>query len=213
MDWRLPRLAEKSPRCSMHRETAEAESLEWVTPGHPLFESVRRHTLSRSRPELGKGACFYSVSHDRPARIDFYRARVVDGLGQTVHERLFALQVAEGGDCSLQEPSVLGNLMEAPTPGELPAVAREPEATGWLHQEALQPFLADVRAERLQEVDRIAAHIELSLTELLQKADEEIGRAQEDADQKLQGAEGRLAMAEARHAELLARRDRPAAGA
>jgi hypothetical protein len=96
----------------------------------------------------------------------------------------------------------------APVPGELPAVAYQPEPAGWLHEHALQPFLADVRAERLQEVDRIAAHIELSLTELLQKADEEIGRAQEDVDAKRQGAEGRLAQAEARHAELLARRDR-----
>jgi SNF2 family DNA or RNA helicase len=206
-DWKLPRLIEKYPRCSTDRTTAETESLEWVTPGHPLFEAVRRHTLTRSRPELGKGACFYSVQHDRPARIDFYRARVVDGLGLTVHERLFALQVTDG-DCSLQEPSVLGNLTAAPLHGELPAVAYQPEPTGWLHEHALQPFLAEVRAERLQEVERIAAHIELSLTELLQKADEEIGRAQEDVDLKRQGAEGRLAQAEARHAELLVRRDR-----
>jgi hypothetical protein len=43
---------------------------------------------------------------------------------------------------------------------------------------------------------------------LLQRADEEIGRAAFDVDQKLLGAEGRLAQAETRHAELLARRDR-----
>src|SRR5208282_4978153 len=51
-------------------------------------------------------------------------------------------------------------------------------------------------------------HVELSLTELLQRADEEIGRAAADVDQKHPGAEGRLAQAETRHAELLARRDR-----
>jgi Domain of unknown function (DUF3883) len=50
--------------------------------------------------------------------------------------------------------------------------------------------------------------VELSLTELLQRADEEIGRAFADVEQKLPGAEGRLAQAETRHAELLARRDR-----
>ncbi len=60
----------------------------------------------------------------------------------------------------------------------------------------------------MAEVDRISAHVELSLTELLQRADEEIGRAAADVEQKLPGAEGRLAQAEARHAELLARRDR-----
>jgi Domain of unknown function (DUF3883) len=50
--------------------------------------------------------------------------------------------------------------------------------------------------------------VELSLTELLQRADEEIGRSASDVEQKLPGSEGRLAQAETRHAELLARRDR-----
>ena len=51
-------------------------------------------------------------------------------------------------------------------------------------------------------------HVELSLTELIQKADDEIGRAAIEVEQGAQGAEGRLAQAEARHAELLARRER-----
>jgi hypothetical protein len=72
----------------------------------------------------------------------------------------------------------------------------------------LSSFLDQVRAERLAENDRVAAHVELSLTELLQKADEEIGRAAAEVEQKVGGAEGRLAQAETRHAELLARRDR-----
>jgi hypothetical protein len=45
------------------------------------------------------------------------------------------------------------------------------------------------------------------LTELLQKADDEIGRGAAEVEQGVQGAEGRLAMAEERHAKLLQRRD------
>jgi len=45
-----------------------------------------------------------------------------------------------------------------------------------------------------------------------QRADEEIGRAASDVEQKLPGAEGRLAQAESRHAELLVRRDRRCTG-
>ncbi len=52
-------------------------------------------------------------------------------------------------------------------------------------------------------MDRITAHVELSLTELLQRADEEIARVYLDVERKIQGAEGRLAVAESRHAELL----------
>jgi len=207
-EWRLPALAAKYPRCSTDREVAEKNSLEWVTPGHPLFEAVRRHTSSLAVDAFGKGACFYSIQHDQPARIDFYRARVVDGLGQVIHERLFAVEVAEGKDPALREPGILGNFTPADPPKTLPPAALLPEATSWLHTTAFQPFLEETRKDRLSEVERIASHVELSLTELLQKADEEIGKAASDVDKKLPGAEGRLAMAEVRHSELLARRDR-----
>ena len=132
----------------------------------------------------------------------------MDGLGHVVHERLFAVEVPESGEPRLQEPSLLGNFSPAERPAELPAAAYLPEATTWLHDHALAPFLEETAKDRLSEVDRVAAHVELSLTELLQRADEEIGRAATDVDLKLAGAEGRLAMAESRHSELLARRER-----
>lgn len=207
-DWKLPALADRYPRCSTDREAAETEKLEWVTPGHPLFEAIRRHTRARALDVLATGATFYSLQHECLARIDFYRARVVDGLGQVVHERLFAVEIADVGEPRLQEPGLLGNFAPAEPPSQLPAVANLPEVTTWLHENALAPFLEETRNERLSEVDRVSSHVELSLTELLQRADEEIGRAASDAELKLAGAEGRLAQAETRHAELLARRDR-----
>lgn len=207
-DWRLPALVDRYPRCSTDRDAAEEHNLEWVTPGHPLFEAIRRHSYEQALDVLAKGATFHSLQHDRPARIDFYRARVVDGLGRVIHERLFAVEIGEEGDARLREPVVLGDLVPAPPPHELPGLATAPEVTAWLHENALGPFLEEARRDRLAEVERVAAHVELSLTELLQRADEEIGRAAGDAELKATGAEGRLAQAEARHAELLSRRDR-----
>ncbi len=207
-DWKLSALADRYPRCSTDRESAETQKLEWVTPGHPLFEAIRRYTHTQALGVLGKGATFHSLQHEQPARIDFYRARVVDGLGQIVHERLFAVEIAEGGEPRLGEPGLLGNFTPTDPPAELPVVAALPEATAWLHEHALAPFLDETRNDRLAEVDRVAAHVELSLTELLQRADEEIGRAAAMVEQKVAGAEGRLAQAETRHAELLSRRER-----
>jgi superfamily II DNA or RNA helicase len=206
--WKLPALADKYSRCSTDREIAETHNLEWVTPGHPLFEAIRRHTYSQALDVFGKGATFYSLQHDAPARIDFYRARVVDGLGQVIHERLFAVEVSNDGKPTLREPNILGNFTPTNPPKVLPQVATLPEATAWLNERALSPFLEETRKDRLAEVDRIRAHVELSLTELLERADEEIGRAQEAVDRGEQGAEGRLAQAEGRHAELLQRRER-----
>jgi SNF2 family DNA or RNA helicase len=207
-DWKLPALATRYPRLSTDRETADKNNLEWVTPGHPLFEALRRHALNQSRPVFGKGACFHSLLHDRPVRLDFYRARVVDGLGNVIHERLFVVEITESSEPALREPSLLGDCTPAEAPKNLPSVAALPEATAWLNQHALTPFLEEVRTERLAEIDRIAAHVELSLTELLQKADEEIGKAEAEIEKKVTGAEGRFAQAEARHAELMERREK-----
>lgn len=52
------------------------------------------------------------------------------------------------------------------------------------------------------QLEAVSAHIELSLTELLQWADDEIGRAHEAVDRGEQGAEGRLTQAEVREESL-----------
>jgi SNF2 family DNA or RNA helicase len=207
-DWRLPALAAKYPRSSTDRAVAEKNSLEWVTPGHPLFEALRRHTYSLAGEALGKGACFYSLQHDAPSRIDFYRARIVDGMGVVIHERFFAVELKIGQQPVLREPGIVGNFTPAQPPANMPSAAHLPEQTSWLQAAAFQPFLDETRRDRLTEIDRIAEHVELSLTELLQKVDEEIGKAATDVDKKLPGAEGRLAQAENRHADLMRRRQR-----
>ena len=207
-DWRLPELLSRYPRLSTEREAAEKHNLEWVTPGHPLFEALRRHSFDMGRDAFAKGACFHSLEHEAPARLDFYKARVVDGLGHVVHERLFTVELADGCAPRLREPDILGNLTPAQASDGLPPAASLPEATTWLNEHALTPFIDEVRAERLAEVDRIADHVELSLTEVLQRVDLEIGRASEELEKQVTGAEGRLAQAEARHDEALARRDR-----
>jgi hypothetical protein len=121
---------------------------------------------------------------------------------------LFVVELSADGAASLRELDVLGNLTPADAATPRPSVASVPEATAWLNEHVLMPFLDEVRAERLAEIDRVATHVELSLTEVLQRIDEEIGRAADEVEKGTAGAEGRLAQAESRHADVLARRDR-----
>ena len=179
-----------------------------MTPGHPLFEALRQHAVAVSVEALKDGACLYSVDATSALRLDFYRARAVDGRGNTVNERLFVVQLEPAHEPVLREPGVLGNLVPATKPTELPAVAGMPEATGWLHQTALRPFLEQIRAERLAEVQRVRAHVEFSLTELIAREDEKIGKWAELAERGVEGAAGNLKQAEDRHAELVNRRER-----
>ena len=207
-DWKFSTILSHYPRLSTDRETAEKHHLEWAAPGHSLFEALRLHSLQLGYNVFAEGACFYSLQHDAPARLDFYTARVVDGLGHKVHERLFAVELAEQRAPQIRELDFLGNLIPAPTPGELPPPANLPEEDAWLHEHAMIPFIAEVRKERINEIERITEHVKLSLGEVVYRIDGEIGRANEDLEKGVPGASGRLKQAETRCAEAVERRDR-----
>ena len=208
LDWKFQPVAARYPRFSTDRETAEHNNLEWVTPGHPLFESLRRHAVAKSQDVMHSGASFYSLEVTEPTRIDFYRARVVDGLGHVVHERLFAVYMNDSGAMRLSEVTVLGNLQPAPAPSVVPGLASLPEPIEWLQANALAPFLQEVRGDRAAEVDRVAKHIELSLTELIAREDQRIAKLEEDVNKGVEGAAGNLKQAEDRQTALIHRRDK-----
>ena len=205
-DWRIGSLATRYSRLSTDRETADAEKVEWVTPGHPLFEALRRHAVWETRVALAEGACFISLECDAPMRLDVYRASVVDGLGDTIHQRLFVVRRDEAGHLSLHEPGVLADLQPTGRPQLLPDLAEAEEAHGWLTEHALAPFIEEVRRDRGAEIDRIAEHVRLSLNELIDREDRNIGRIVDEVDRGVEGAVGLLKIAEDRHQALLERR-------
>ena len=82
-----------------------------------------------------------------------------------------------------------------------------PEAVSFLQERALTPFLEEVKAERVSEVERIRHHVELALSELIARADDDIGRYADEKDRNLEGAAGRLAIAIEKHDQLCRRRE------
>lgn len=64
-------------------------TFDWVTPGHPLFETVRESLMETVEPELQHGAVFFDVHRSLPARLMVYSAAIRDGLGNVLHRRLF----------------------------------------------------------------------------------------------------------------------------
>jgi len=206
--WKHGEVATRYPRFSTDRTTADEHHDEWVTPGHPLFEALRLHAWDVAQTDLGKGSCYYSVEHTMPSRLDFYRARIVDGLGRVVHERLFVVELSEGESPALREPSVLGDFQSAPLPANLPPIASALGGLAFLNAGPMSDFLAEVQAERIAELDRVAKHIEISLTELISREDEKLGRYNEDKERGAEGAAGLVAQTITRMKELEDRRER-----
>ena len=78
----------------------------------------------------------------------------------------------------------------------------------WLNEHAFTPFIDEVRAERVSEVERIADHVELSLTEVLLRNRPRDWPAPPRMWLIKSLAQRAAGPAEARHDEAMARRER-----
>ena len=147
-------------------------TLEWVTPGHPLFECVREDLISQATNDLQRGSVFYDLQCQEPYRLDFFAASIKDGRDHQIHRRLFAVQIAADGILGIKQPTVLLDLALAPRGTALPATNSMPDrhaAEEFLIQNALTFLLSDVVAQRSHEVDIVSQHLEISLNELIHR--------------------------------------------
>jgi superfamily II DNA or RNA helicase len=147
-------------------------TLEWVTPGHPLFESVREHLQERVQDDLQRGAVFFDLHRQEPARLDVFSAGISDGIGNVLHRRLFVVQTAMDGTMDVRQPTLFLDLSLAPIGTEVPHGDGLPEkerVEQILIEQALQPFLDEITAQRQKEIETIERHMEISLNELIHR--------------------------------------------
>ncbi len=80
-------------------------TLEWVTPGHPLFEAVREDVTDQTTHDLQRGSVFYDLNCKAPYRLDFFAASIKDGRDHQLHRRLFAVQIEPRSSRREEAPS------------------------------------------------------------------------------------------------------------
>jgi len=149
-------------------------TLEWVTPGHSLFECVRENVWERVQSDLNRGTLFYDINRNEPGRLDVFSAAIRDGRGNTLHRRLFIVETEMSGAMTVRQPTLFLDLALVPasdapkTPENttLPELDRVEHA---LVEEALQPFLNEIAAQREKEIATIATHVEISLNALIDR--------------------------------------------
>ncbi len=145
---------------------------EWVTPGHPLFETVRQTLWEQVREGLARGSVFYDLHSSTAYHLDVFSASVKDGLGNELHRRLFVVQAGHDGQLLVRQPTIFLDLALAPigtappTVETFPARERREQA---LTEQCLTAFLAEIAAQRKKETDTIRRHIEISLNELIHR--------------------------------------------
>jgi superfamily II DNA or RNA helicase len=150
----------------------QAPTLEWVTPGHPLFEAVRQAIAALAQDDMERGAVFYDLQRKEPGCLDLFSVRIDDGRGRTLRQHLYIVETAADGTLAVREPTLLLDLQPAltgttpPDPATLPAVD---VAESVLLEGKLLALVDEVRRERTREIEIVSRHVEVSMAALLDK--------------------------------------------
>ncbi len=206
-NWKLPPLARKYERiCFDRSQLLKDDRLEWVTPGHPLFEAVRRQIWEHTQPQIRQGTIFYSLDLEQSAILELFIAGVADGTGDILHRRLFLVETDAGGNRRLRDPNyVLDLIVPDKQPQVVPQIVIDDKTTSFLFEKGLQGFVQEVSSEREHELDLIERSVRTCFEELIQKRNDVLSKhllAQDNGDQSAVG----LAELEAQKLQELQRR-------
>jgi len=215
LEARFGRLGREYARiCFDKAYLAKEPTLEWVTPGHPLFESVRECVLDNVEDDLRRGAVFYDLNRTEESCLDVFAVSIKDGRANTLHRRLFVVESRADGQMALRQPTLFLDVVPAPSvfsqsAGGTPARALSPTTTnapqpdrsaveGFLVEQGLQPWLAETEAQRGGEIERVARHIEISLNALIDRQQHQLAEFlnRQVAGQTTAGLDGLIAQAE-----------------
>ena len=147
-------------------------TLEWVTPGHPLFEVVRQDVLDQVQEDLRRGSVFYDLHSKDPYRLDVFTASICDGMRKEIHKRIFVVQTDLAGAMTIRQPTIFLDLSVASSQVIIPDDSKLPSKEQIeisLVEKALKPFLQDISKDREKEIEIVTRHVTISLDELINR--------------------------------------------
>lgn len=194
--------------------------LEFIGPGHPLFEGVVERVLQEYGSSLRQGAVFYNADATEPTVLWLLKCGVEDGRGHPVGERLFAIHLT-AGRFRKSQPYALLDLKTPEAEPDLAAELRrqatdEDRTIEWSLEEVTPGYFGEITDRRTRELAIKEKYIRKSLQFLISESAKKITRYDgqlrqlgSDDDQKRLSLQGNRAQEDARRTELSLRlRDR-----
>jgi len=185
----------------------EEPTLEWVTPGHPLFEAVREYVTEQTQDDLRQGTIFYDVHTEKTYRLDVFIAKIEDGEGHVLHERLYVMKITTDGSITSHQPTIFLDLIPISEGVDLPETDPLPDrqqVENELIEGPLQTLLTEVTQNRKREIEKISRHVEISLKTIIDRVQVQFAGIMDkiNAGSDEPGLEGRLQQFENRLDEL-----------
>ena len=151
---RYGKIGQAYPKITFDKELrSDYSDLEFVGPGHPLFEGVVERVLREYGPALRQGAVFYNADATEPTVLWLLKCGVEDGRGQPVGERLFAVHLTAGRFRKSQPYA----LLDLKAPECLPALPDDLKAGATTEDRVIDWSLDEVIAPNTSARSRTAA--------------------------------------------------------
>ena len=178
---RYGKVGQVYPRLTFDKEQlGDYTDVEFVGPGHPLFEAVVERVLREYGPALRQGAVFYNADATEPTILWMIKSGVEDGRGETAGERLFAVHSA-AGRYRKSQPYALLDLKAPESPPALPddlnaAAVDEDAAIEWSLDEVVAPYFGEIEERRKRELAIKEKYVRKSLQFLISESNKKIAK-------------------------------------
>ena len=187
--------------------------LEFVGPGHPLFEGIVERVLREYGPSLRQGACFYNADATEPTVLWLLKCGVEDGRGRMVGERLFAIhKTAE--TYRKNQPYALLDLKTPEGGVDVAADVRqaateEDQIIDWSLDAVTPSYFGEIEARRKNELSIKEKYVRKSLQFLIGESikklaqyDAQLRQIRDENDPRRLNIQGNRAREDARRNEL-----------
>ncbi len=208
------KIGSKYPQLTFDKDQMVGYSdLDFVGPGHPLFEGVVERVLREYGQSLRQGAVFFNADATQPTVLWLLKCGVEDGRGQMIGERLFAIHKT-GDNYRKSQPYALLDLK--PAEGDVPCSADvrqtatdEDQIINWSLDEVTPGYFAEIQQRRQQELGVKKKYVRKSLQFLigesvkkLNKYDHQLREIRDESDPRRLNIVGNRAKEESRKGEL-----------
>jgi hypothetical protein len=158
-------------------DESKKTGIEFVGPGHALFEALSQMTLTRFRDDLEQGVVFFDPDNRREGLIWLIEATINDGHGAVVGQQLFAVyQSTDGATLESLQPGIFLDFGIPDAPVRVSEAIKalvngRGRVIGWCIQNQLAPYREQVSERRIGEIEIIRRYLRESFDVLIARSD------------------------------------------
>ena len=181
LERRFGKIAQTFPKLTFDKQLSDGYSdVEFVGPGHALFEGVVERVLRDYGGALRRGTVFFNADAVEPALLWLLRCGVEDGRGQPIGERLVAIQHS-GGSYHKTQPYALLDLKSPEGVQSVPAELRqaavdEDTIINWSLDSITPEYFQEMQTRRERELAIKEKYVRKSLQFLISESAKKIAK-------------------------------------